>query len=190
MHARLCGAVAILILTLGAHAQAQSFADCPPIKNDKQRLACFDSAAARQFGTTLTASPSAALPRDKSSEPVAEAADAREPQAEIAATPAGDPATNAIDEFGGERFASKAKEQKEELRQIRSQIVRVETVGYKTLVFHLDNGQVWRQTDGGRTTFFLRKNGAYYALISRGFMGSYNLTIEGVNGRAKVVRIH
>lgn len=60
------------------------------------------------------------------------------------------------------------------------------TLAGKFVVF-LDNGQVWRQIEGdAERAHFLRDPKANKVTISRGFMGSYNLTI---NDSAKVFKV-
>ena len=56
----------------------------------------------------------------------------------------------------------------------------------KFIVF-LDNGQVWRQIPGDADRAMFRKTAKDNAVtISRGFVGSYNMTI---NGSAKVFKV-
>lgn len=57
-------------------------------------------------------------------------------------------------------------------------------------VFVLANGQVWRQLDADGTEIPYPPAGATMKVtIDTGFLGSYNLTIEGRNGLIKVTRL-
>ena len=53
----------------------------------------------------------------------------------------------------------------------------------------LANGQVWRQLEGDTIVPLLNKNKTYTATISRGFLGSYNLSFGNSGGLLKVVRV-
>jgi len=53
----------------------------------------------------------------------------------------------------------------------------------------LDNGQAWQQLEGDANKVQLSKGEKYQVTISRGFLGSYNLVIEGHGGLCKVRRI-
>jgi hypothetical protein len=57
-------------------------------------------------------------------------------------------------------------------------------------VFILDNGQIWRQLDGDTSVVRDPAPGTPMRVtIENGFLGSYNLTIEGRNGLIKVTRL-
>ncbi|MHA6289254.1 hypothetical protein [Maricaulis sp. CAU 1757] len=70
--------------------------------------------------------------------------------------------------------------------RVRMALERVRVVGYNTHVFHMENGQVWRQTDDGRVRVPRDLEGAF-AEVRRGAMDSYLLRING-EGRAVRVR--
>jgi hypothetical protein len=57
-------------------------------------------------------------------------------------------------------------------------------------VFILDNGQIWRQLEGDTSVVRDPAPGTPMKVtIENGFLGSYNLTIEGRNGLIKVTRL-
>jgi hypothetical protein len=57
-------------------------------------------------------------------------------------------------------------------------------------VFILENGQIWRQLEGDTSVVRDPVPGAPMKVtIENGFLGSYNLTIEGRNGLIKVTRL-
>lgn len=54
----------------------------------------------------------------------------------------------------------------------------------------LQNGQVWQQVHGDTTYARWKKSaGAYMVRVSEGFLGSYNLQVQGEPGLFKVRRI-
>jgi hypothetical protein len=57
-------------------------------------------------------------------------------------------------------------------------------------VFILENGQIWRQLDGDTSVVRDPAPGTPMKVtVENGFLGSYNLTIEGRNGLIKVTRL-
>ena len=57
-------------------------------------------------------------------------------------------------------------------------------------VFILENGQIWRQLEGDTSVVRDPPPGAPMKVtIENGFLGSYNLTIEGRHGLIKVTRL-
>ena len=76
-------------------------------------------------------------------------------------------------------------EANEEEAVFQATVTEVTTAGYKTLYFHLANGQVWRQIEPRR--FSYPKNGDFDVNITRGMMGDYRLRI-GDKGRMVAIR--
>ncbi|OLF72345.1 hypothetical protein AWH62_10970 [Maricaulis sp. W15] len=68
--------------------------------------------------------------------------------------------------------------------RVEMMIERTRTVGYNTTVFHMTNGQVWRQTDTGRVR--IPRGDGHTAEIRRGAMSSYLLRI---NGEGRAIRV-
>ncbi len=57
-------------------------------------------------------------------------------------------------------------------------------------VFILENGQIWRQSEGDTSVVRDPTPGTPMKVtIENGFLGSYNLTIEGRHGLIKVNRL-
>jgi hypothetical protein len=53
----------------------------------------------------------------------------------------------------------------------------------------LDNGQVWKQVNGDTTYAHWKKPaGGYQVRVSKGFLGSFNLQVQGEPGLFKVRR--
>jgi hypothetical protein len=88
-----------------------------------------------------------------------------------------------------EEFGKPAPEQ-DELKEISSNVIEFAKTARGKALFVLENGQVWRQIDGDGTVVLDPQQGkTMKVLIERGFLGSYNLIIEGRNGLIKVTRI-
>jgi hypothetical protein len=145
-------------------------AKCADIADSAERLKCFD----------------AAVPRAKS----ALAAPAPAPEA---------PGRSLLEWFGfsrppppvtkPEEFGKPAPEPAE-LSEIRSDVIEYAKTLRGKALFVLDNGQVWRQLDSDGTVVLDPPQGkTMKVVIERGFLGSYNLTIEGRNGLIKVTRL-
>ena len=170
----------------GAGATASAFMKCARIASDAQRLSCYDRLATEliELGLSNLGDPVAA-PSDP---PPAPAADASEP-VEGAGTPAvvtgGGAASVATNEeaFGLERVEDA---QDEDIKLIQSRYVGEFTGWDGQTTFPLENGQVWQQIESGRMAWRATDP---MITIKRGFMGSYMLSVEGVNKKVRVKRI-
>ena len=88
--------------------------------------------------------------------------------------------------FGAERLPQAAEAAKPpETMQARITAVRLNA--FKQFTVTLDNGQIWRQLDSD--TAVARLAAADAVKITRGFLDSYSLTVDGVWGTYKVKRI-
>lgn len=74
-----------------------------------------------------------------------------------------------------------------EITEARMQIAsyREHPRGY--LIFVMENGQVWRQTDSA-TVRMPRGDGPFFAVITPASLGSYMMNVEGRRSRFRVVR--
>ena len=78
----------------------------------------------------------------------------------------------------------------EELNEIASPVLEFAKTARGKAVFILENGQVWRQLDSDTTAVLDPARGTKMTVkIERGFLGSYNLTIDGRNILVKVSRL-
>ena len=146
-------------------------AKCADIADSTERLKCFDRAAALAK-TALTPSP----------QPAAETRSfldwfgfSKPP------TPPKTP-----EEYGKPAPATDA----EGLSSITSNVLEFARTSRGLSVFILENGQIWRQLEGD--TSVVRDPPAGQPMkvtIENGFLGSYNLTIEGRHGLIKVTRL-
>ena len=144
-------------------------AKCADITDSTDRLKCFDRAAALAK-STLAASPKPAEKR------------------------------SFLDWFGfskpappqtAEEFGKPAPPPgPEEVTKITANVLEFARTSRGQTVFILENGQVWRQSPGDTTIVRDPAPGTQMKVtIENGFLGSYNLTIEGRNGLLKVTRL-
>ena len=171
--------LALLVLaSTPAHADpAQDalteIARCADITDATERLKCFDAAVPRVKGALAAPAPAA-------------------------------PAKSWLDWFGFSRPAPATSAKPEdfgkpapepapapgELNEITSPVLEFARTPRGKALFVLENGQVWRQIDSDTTAVLDPERGRTMKVkIERGFLDSYNLTIEGRNMMIKVNRI-
>ncbi len=167
--------VSLLAFVVGpAHADAardalEEVAKCAAVADSTERLKCYDAAAPRIKGALATPAP-APQAQDKGS---------------------------ILDWFG---FSKPKPPQKtedfgkpappEEVTEMTSKVVELAKTARGKAIFILDNGQVWRQLEGDTTEVAYPPTGTTMKVtIETGFLGSYNLNIEGINGLVKVRRM-
>lgn len=92
-----------------------------------------------------------------------------------------------VAEFGAERLPGAAEEAHQTRESIQAKVTKVTYNAIKHFTVALDNGQVWRQLASDTATAGLK--GSETVNITRGFLDSYSLSIEGVWGTYKVKRI-
>ncbi|HEX3430772.1 MAG TPA: hypothetical protein VHT03_07790 [Rhizomicrobium sp.] len=95
--------------------------------------------------------------------------------------------------FGSDRLAStKAKEETAaaEVDHISAQVSEVSFTPFGRFIIFLDNGQVWRQIEGDADRAIFKKPAkANTVTIGRGFIGSYNLSLNDSDKVYKVTRV-
>lgn len=146
-------------------AWADSLASCAAIDADSARLACYDVLAGRSSASVDTSS-SAAPPSAPA--PPAPAVTAAAPHPAAAPPP---PATAGVAEPD----------------VIHAHIVGKFDGWNEHTRFTLDNGQVWRVTEDGVSTYRARENPA--VKIKKGLLGTYFLEFDELNARVKVERV-
>lgn len=74
---------------------------------------------------------------------------------------------------------------------VRATVVAVDEVGYRRLVVELDNGQVWRQTNGDRTNVIraLKDDDNFDVELRRTGMGGYRMYITPLDRTIRVERL-
>ncbi|NIW23919.1 MAG: hypothetical protein GWN29_04770 [Gammaproteobacteria bacterium] len=142
---------------------ADDLARCAEIATDTVRLACFDALARELEERTDT---NRTTP---------------EPNEELPA--AGIPQDINEDAFGAELIGGREALGPDE---IQSRLIGEFTGWRGNTTFTLENGQTWRQAEGGRLVF---RADAPLITIRRGAFGSYRLTVEGVNRAVRVRRV-
>lgn len=164
-----------LVLCPGASADdlAAALGRCAAIPISGPRLACYDGLAAPYKPATSTPAPVAPAPAAASV-----AVPAPVPQA-LQSKP---------EQFGSEALAVAPETASAALDSITATVrtVRYNPLGRFTVT--LDNGQVWQQSPGDSDKARFPKDGAVVT-ITRGALGSYNLTIGGAARLFKVNRI-
>jgi multidrug efflux pump subunit AcrA (membrane-fusion protein) len=161
-----------IILMTGVPAAAQSsqpFLACARIVADAERLACFDKA------TAALSAEAARITAER------EAESARLRQAEAAAAAAAQEAERRA-RFGAEGLG--AAPDGSRLTELDATVAETFLDRARLLVFLLDNGQVWRQTDG---TFKSLVQPGTQVRVKRTAMGGYMLVIPS-KGRTVPVR--
>jgi len=168
----------------------EAYAKCADEADASARLACFDAVTPRLRETL--AAPAVAVP----------------PPAAVAAAPPteqeresffgldvgnwfrGDAKQDEPDEFGAEKIAKTPEQESEELQSIETVVREYAFNPAGKFIVVLENGQVWMQIPGDTGKALFRRNPADNRVkISRAFLGSYNLQINGSNWGYKVSRV-
>lgn len=175
-------AVAVALLTVAAPLSAAvdpaRLIACSAEVDDAKRLACYDAAVAAASAEARTIAARREAAREKAAAEKA-AADAR------AAAEAAEAARKAqADRFGQEGLRLGGSPDRLDELQARIAETRLDRVG--EAVFLLDNGQMWRQTDG-LSLPPVRAGDAVE--IKRGALGGYRLTVPRVKRTVRVVRM-
>jgi hypothetical protein len=175
-----------------------AFMKCARIASDAQRLSCYDrlatelielgvsgatdDVAERSVGQTP---PTAAVPPAPSDSGPAVSPDRSVSAPSPAVASGGGAAAVATNEqgFGLERVENA---QGKDIKSIQSRYVGEFTGWEGDTTFTLENGQVWQQIESGRMSWTATNP---VITIKRGFMGSYMLSVEGVNKKVRVKRI-
>ncbi|MBV9330209.1 MAG: hypothetical protein JOZ55_01515 [Alphaproteobacteria bacterium] len=190
MHLRIAAAFAFALSASSAFADPgedalKAIANCTNLRDDHARLACYD-AAAQGAKAALAATPAVAeSPRQKESWfglPDIFGGNGSAPQT----TP---------ERFGGENLPA-APAKPGEAPPPAPEVLDSISAGVADFAIHLDgrftlfldNGQIWQQLPGDvDKAIFLRSGNK--VVISRGFLGSYNLTLNGSGKLFKVRRV-
>lgn len=153
---------------------------CTDIKDDAERLACYDA----QNAPTPAAVEEAPLP---AAPPAAAAVPAVTPAPEPEVAPMVEPEPETARELSAVSSDDFGKRERVEAptQSVTASIVRVQEAGNVDYLY-LDNGQVWRETGGDSGVRF--KEGKSVT-ITEGVLGSYDLRMEGRNRKAKVRRV-
>lgn len=186
------------LIELGAVPRDDTPVSATPPAAPSQRVATPPAAAPDTAGPAVTATRSepGEVPPQSVATPPAVAPDTVGPTVAAARDQAGESppaaqetstaasASSSVDQFGAERTEDVLKT---ELKEINSRLVGEFSGWSGDTVFRLENGQVWQQARDGRLVW--RGVESPMVTIKRGFMGSYRLSIDGVNKQVNVKRI-
>lgn len=173
-------ALALAVASGSAYADATrdalaELAKCADIADSTLRLKCFDDAMPRAKSALAAPAPAPAPAAEAPSKSFLEWFGFSRPPA---------PATKP------EEFGKPPPEPAGELNEITSNVIEFAKTARGKAVFILENGQVWRQLDADGTVVTDPPPGKTMKVtVERGFLGSYNLTIDGRNGLIKVTRL-
>lgn len=177
---------ALLVLSGTATAQTvdvSALETCMKLPTEAARLACFEAIVSGENDVAVmgepesaeSATPAVVVPAAASE---AEPVEAQEPPEVAAAT--GMPA----EDFGREHLDSQAGNTPEVLY---ARVVKVSKGNHDSLVFHLDNGQIWRQIQPRYYPY--PRNREFDATITTGMLGEYQLQVEGEGRKVNVRRL-
>jgi hypothetical protein len=169
MQIRVLASISIFVAGV-AHADSAGdasaeIARCTGIADSSARLKCFDDAAPRASGAR--------------------------------AAPRSTEAPGRVDGYGFPAPDTVTREEDfgkppppPEITQITATVLELARTVRGRSIFILDNGQVWRQLDGDDTDVQDSGPGKTMKVaIATGFLGNYNLTIEGRNALIRVRRV-
>lgn len=189
MNWRIGGLIAVLFFSAPPAVAApgedalKAIENCTNLRDDRARLACYDAAA--QGAKAALAAPAPAVaetPRQRESWfglPDIFGGNGSEPQ-------------NTPQRFGGENLPA-APPKPGEAPPPAPEVLDSITAGVADFAIHLDgrftvfldNGQIWQQLPGDTDKASFQRTGNK-VVISRGFLGSYNLTL---NDRGKLFKV-
>jgi len=106
----------------------------------------------------------------------------------------GSSAPSTPEQFGKERTeraqAARAAEEQREIDSISAGVTEFAYTPFGQFIVFLDNGQVWRQLQGDADRAHFKSNARDNRVtVSRGALGSYNLSINGSGKIYKVTRV-
>ena len=96
-----------------------------------------------------------------------------------------------IDELGAEQVARRSENKANADAPVRASVVSVNFVGYERLVVELDNGQIWRQTNGDRANVArdLRNEQTFEVEMRRTGLGGYRMYLVPLEKTIRVERL-
>lgn len=189
MSPRVGASVSVLVLLLSAAASAEeTLLGCRAIESDAERLACYDR--------TLDRLSEGQAPEQPSAVARAPASAGAAPTASAPAASAAQPAAAEPGEVGlrDRLFGRSATSTEEALRDaygvekvdsLSEEVASVRRTADRKLEVTLANGQVWRQTDGEKTSI----RAGDTIVIQAGAFGAYYLRREGQGRSVRVKRI-
>lgn len=174
---------AVLAGTASADDVRDELLRCAQLQDAQVRLACYDAlASVSASATTAPSGASGSLTDDGSAAVVADAPDGpRVPAAAGRAAPEAESGQSLADRLFGMLPGREAGDNFLESRVAGE----IRNPGQGTR-FTLENGQVWQQVDRTRRNYRATNPRVE---IREGFMNSYRMRLEGLNGRIRVRRV-
>lgn len=177
---------------------ATAFMKCARIASDAQRLSCYDRLATELIELGVSGATDDSAQRVVSEAPTPAAAPSASSSEAPAASPEGSASAKTPAVVSGGGAAAVATNEQgfglervedargKDIKSIQSRYVGEFTGWDGDTTFPLENGQVWQQIESGRMSW---KATNPVITIKRGFMGSYMLSVDGVNKKVRVKRI-
>jgi hypothetical protein len=96
-----------------------------------------------------------------------------------------------LDDLGAEQVARRSAGRESADAPVRASVVSVNFVGYERLVVELDNGQIWRQTNGDRANVArdLRNEQTFEVEMRRTGLGGYRMYLVPLERTIRVERL-
>ena len=181
------GAAGFLILCAAQAAPEDGLASevigCSALPDGSAQLACYNRIAARLKASVSPQTSIAPAPAVQAS-PAPQAP--AQLQAVASSTPR--PVLGTPEDFGKEGLRFQA-EMPAELDHITARVATVTVNYFHFFTVTLDNGQVWRQVDGDTRVARFKNDRTEIVTITRGFLDSFHLAIQGAWGDYEVKRI-
>jgi hypothetical protein len=152
-----------------SEAERARLVACAARADDAERLACYDAAVEGLSPEAKAAAAGRAA--------AAQALAAERAKAKQAA---------AADRFGREGLRLPGRREPEGLQDVTAELAEMLRDGFGKAVFVLDNGQIWRQTDGPAMP---PVRAAETVQVKRGALGSYRLVVPRMKRVVPVVRM-
>lgn len=148
--------------------QVQSILSCRKIVENDKRLACFDSVSEKLLNSVI-GQDSIKNPKPTRKEKVANFG-----KTQLRTSP--------VKKVREEH----KEEEKKELKEVRLKVVRFVYTASKKFVVFMENGQIWKQKDGGRIRL---PKGEFEVKIKKGMIGGYNMIVPTKKSIIKVKRL-
>jgi hypothetical protein len=170
--------IALGVVPASAQPLQQQLSRCLAIPGVLQRLNCYDSVAKGAGIPPMASAAPVPVPHTAAPAPAY-----RAPPAPVYAAPVPAP----VPSLGSERLPSTVAAARRPENAVTAGVSAVTYDGNGRFTMTLDNGQVWRQLSGDQV--MLHGTRFSSAHITRGALGSYDLTVDGRHASYRVTRL-